>query len=458
MATTNRAAADATSSITSCCSATLLAVKKGDFSVRLPVEHTGIAGKIYDTLNDVIELSERTAQGARAHQPGRRQGGQDQPARVAGRRRRRSGRRASSTVNSLIADLVQPTAEVARVIGAVAKGDLSQTMALEIDGAAAQGRVPAHRARSSTRMVEQLGSFASEVTRVAREVGTEGKLGGQAKVEGVAGTWKDLTDNVNLMASNLTGQVRNIAEVTKAVANGDLTKKITVDVKGEILELKNTINTMVDQLSSFASEVTRVAREVGTEGKLGGQADVSGVGGTWKDLTDNVNLMASNLTGQVRNIAEVTTAVANGDLSKKITVDVKGEILELKNTINTMVDQLNSFAGEVTRVAREVGTEGKLGGQAVVKGVSGTWKDLTDNVNLMASNLTGPGAQHRRGHDRGRQRRPRQEDHRRRQGRDPRAEEHHQHDGRSAQLVRRRRSRASRARSAPRASSAGRRK
>src|SRR3546814_619924 len=232
-------------------------------------------------------------------------------------------------------------------------------------------------------MVEQLASFAAEVTRVAREVGNEGKLGGQAKVQGVAGTWKDLTDNVNAMATNLTGQVRNIAEVTTAVASGDLSKKITVEVKGEILELKNTINTMVDQLNSFASEVTRVAREVGSDGKLGGQARVEGVAGTWKDLTDNVNLMAGNLTGQVRNIAEVTTAVASGDLSKKITVDVKGEILELKNTINTMEDQLNSFASEVTRVAREVGTEGKLGGKATVPGVAGTWADLTDTVNLM---------------------------------------------------------------------------
>ncbi|HEU5251577.1 MAG TPA: HAMP domain-containing protein, partial [Thermoanaerobaculia bacterium] len=237
-------------------------------------------------------------------------------------------------------------------------------------------------------MVDQLSSFASEVTRVAREVGTEGKLGGQADVRGVAGTWKDLTDSVNSMAGNLTAQVRNIAAVTTAVATGDLSKKITVDVKGEILELKDTINTMVDQLRSFASEVTRVAREVGTEGKLGGQARVEGVSGTWKDLTDNVNFMAGNLTSQVRNIADVTKAVANGDLSRKITVDVKGEILELKNTVNTMVDQLSSFAAEVTRVAREVGTEGKLGGQARVKGVAGTWKDLTDNVNSMASNLT----------------------------------------------------------------------
>ena len=292
------------------------------------------------------------------------------------------------SVNELIEDMVQPTAEVARVIGAVAKGDLSQSMTVEIDGRPLRGEF-LRIGKVVNTMVEQLASFASEVTRVAREVGTEGKLGGQAKVKGVAGTWKDLTDNVNAMATNLTGQVRNIAEVTTAVARGDLSKKITVEVKGEILELKNTINVMVDQLNGFASEVTRVAREVGTEGKLGGQARVEGVAGTWKDLTDNVNLMADNLTGQVRNIAEVTTAVARGDLSKKITVDVKGEILELKNTINTMVDQLNGFASEVTRVAREVGTEGKLGGQAQVPGVAGTWADLTDNVNLMAANLTG---------------------------------------------------------------------
>ena len=237
-------------------------------------------------------------------------------------------------------------------------------------------------------MVDQLNAFASEVTRVAREVGTEGKLGGQAQVPGVAGTWKDLTDNVNFMASNLTAQVRNIAEVATAIAGGDLSKKITVDVRGELLQLKETLNTTTDQLRSFAGEVTRVAREVGTEGRLGGQANVPGAAGTWKDLTDNVNLLAANLTTQVRNIAEVTTAVARGDLSRKITVDVKGEILELKNTINTMVDQLNAFASEVTRVAREVGTEGKLGGQAEVPGVAGTWKDLTDTVNVMAANLT----------------------------------------------------------------------
>src|SRR5437016_2676732 len=237
-------------------------------------------------------------------------------------------------------------------------------------------------------MVDQLRSLAAEVTRVAKQVGTEGRLGAQAEVPGVAGTWKDLTDNVNVLAGNLTQQVRNIAKVTTAVANGDLSQKISVEARGEILELKDTINTMVDQLRSFASEVTRVAREVGTDGKLGGQADVRGVSGVWKDLTDNVNFMAANLTGQVRNIAKVTTAVATGDLSQKITVDVKGEMLALKDTINTMVDQLNSFAAEVTRVAKEVGTEGKLGGQADVKGVSGVWKDLTDNVNFMASNLT----------------------------------------------------------------------
>src|SRR5207245_540638 len=292
-----------------------------------------------------------------------------------------------TSVNALIDDLVHPTSETARVIGAVAQGDLSQTMALEIDDRPLQGEF-LRTAKIVNRMVDQLGSFAAEVTRMASEVGNEGKLGGQAKVKGVAGTWKDLTDAVNLMAGNLTAQVRNIAAVTTAVARGDLSKKITVDVKGEIQELKETINTMVNQLASFAAEVTRVAREVGTEGKLGGQADVKGVAGTWKDLTDSVNSMANNLTGQVRNIASVTTAVAMGDLSKKITVPVKGEILELKNTVNTMVDQLNSFASEVTRVAREVGTEGKLGGQAEVKGVAGTWKDLTDSVNSMAGNLT----------------------------------------------------------------------
>jgi HAMP domain-containing protein/CheY-like chemotaxis protein/GAF domain-containing protein len=365
---------------------TLMAFKKGDFSARLPTEWTGEAGKIADTLNDIIELNEQTAKEL------------ERVSRVVGREGKITQRANVPTaggswvslvdsINDLIDDMARPTSEMARVIGAVANGDLSQRMALDVEGRPLKGEF-LRSVKIVNSMVDQLGSFASEVTRVAREVGTEGKLGGEAKVKGVAGTWKDLTDSVNSMAGNLTAQVRNIAEVTTAVANGDLSKKITVDVKGEILELKNTINTMVDQLNSFASEVTRVAREVGTEGKLGGQADVRGVAGTWKDLTDNVNSMAGNLTGQVRNIAEVTTAVANGDLSKKITVDVKGEILELKNTINTMVDQLNSFASEVTRVAREVGTEGKLGGQADVKGVAGTWKDLTDNVNFMAGNLT----------------------------------------------------------------------
>ncbi|MFD2367732.1 response regulator [Pseudoduganella sp. GCM10020061] len=366
---------------------TLMALRKGDFSARMPSDLTGISGKIADTLNEIIETKERMVKTI------------TEVSRVVGREGRLTQRAAVpnmqggwgtiiSSVNTLIDDLVRPTTEMARVIGAVAKGDLSQTMALEVDGHPLKGQY-LRAATTANTMVEQLSSFSSEVTRVAREVGTEGKLGGQAQVKGVAGTWKDLTDSVNSMAGNLTSQVRNIAEVTTAVANGDLSKKITVDVRGEILQLKDTINVMVDQLRSFASEVTRVAREVGTEGKLGGQAYVPGVGGTWKDLTDNVNFMASNLTGQVRNIAAVTTAVANGDLSKKITVDVKGEILELKNTINVMVDQLSSFASEVTRVAREVGTEGKLGGQAQVKGVAGTWKDLTDSVNSMAGNLTG---------------------------------------------------------------------
>src|SRR6266498_1183479 len=365
----------------------LVAFKRGDFSARLPDDWTGVAGKIADTFNDVIRSNERMTQEL------------ERIVHVVGQEGRITQRAslnnvadcwadAIGCVNVLIEDLVRPTSEMARVIGAVAKGDLSETMATRIEGQPLKGEF-LRTAKIVNTMVDQLRSFASEVTRVAREVGTEGKLGGQADVKGVAGTWKDLTDNVNHMAGNLTGQVRNIAEVTTAVANGDLSKKITVDVKGEILELKNTINTMVDQLSSFASEVTRVAREVGTEGKLGGQANVRGVAGTWKDLTDSVNSMAGNLTGQVRNIAAVTTAVATGDLSKKITVDVKGEILELKNTINTMVDQLGSVASEVTRVAREVGTEGKLGGQADVKGVAGTWKDLTDSVNSMAGNLTG---------------------------------------------------------------------
>src|SRR5258707_180725 len=363
----------------------LTAVKRGDFSVRMPSTWTGHAGKVASSLNDIIESNQRLELEVRRLSKRAGKEGQIKRAGLGG-----AGRVWASTldaVNDLIEDLVRPNAEMARVISAVANGDLSQTMALEIEGRRLQGQF-LETARTVNTMVNQLRSFSSEVTRVAGEVGTDGKLGGQAQVRGVGGVWKELTDNVNLMAGNLTSQVRNIADVTTAVANGDLSKKITVDVQGEILELKNTVNTMVDQLNSFAREVTRVAREVGTEGRLGGQADVKGVGGVWKDLTENVNFMAGNLTGQVRNIADVTTAVANGDLSRKVTVDVQGEILELKNTINTMVDQLNAFANEVTRVAREVGTDGKLGGQAHVRGVGGVWKDLTENVNLMAGQLT----------------------------------------------------------------------
>src|SRR6187455_1347636 len=365
----------------------LLEVKEGNFSVRMPGDKLGISGKICDTLNGIIQLNEalveeltkaRNTIGLKGHLNHR----VELPRFAKG-----SWASGVESINSLISDLVHPTIEIAHVISSVAKGNLSQEMTLQIGDHVLQGEF-ARIAREVNDMVKQLNLFAAEVTRVAREVGSEGKLGGQARVKGVAGVWKDLTDSVNGMAGNLTTQVRSIAEVTTAGARGDLSKKITVDVKGEILELKNTINTMVDQLNSFSSEVTRVALEVGTEGKLGGQAKVQDVGGTWKDLTENVNQMASNLTAQVRNIADVTTAVATGDLSKKITVNVAGEILELKNTINTMVDQLNSFASEVTRVALEVGTEGKLGGQAKVQGVGGTWKDLTDSVNQMGSNLT----------------------------------------------------------------------
>ena len=365
----------------------LQTMRDGDFSVRLPGNWTGVAGKIADTFNEIVTANQQMAKELK------------RVGKVVGKEGRTRERmrfdlpkaawgEMEISVNTLVDDLLRPTTEVTRAIAAVAKGNLTQTVELDVDGRPLEGEF----LRSATivnTMIQQLGVFTSEVTRVAREVGTDGKLGGQAQVPGVAGTWKDLTDSVNSMASNLTGQVRNIAEVATAVASGDLSRKITVDVRGEILQLKEAINTMVDQLRSFASEVTRVAREVGTDGKLGGQAVVPGVAGTWKDLTDSVNAMAGNLTAQVRNIAEVTTAVARGDLSRKITVDVKGEILELKDTINTMVDQLNAFAGEVTRVAREVGTEGKLGGQAQVPGVGGTWKDLTDNVNFMASNLTG---------------------------------------------------------------------
>ncbi|APR78731.1 Putative SigmaB asociated two-component system sensor protein [Minicystis rosea] len=465
----------------------LRAAERGDFSIRLPEPSgrargrdgmAGVVSEIARTFNAVVGLNEAlTHELVRVERVVGREGCMKERATLPSAPGDWGAQLGS--VNALIEDLVQPTTEVARVISAVAEGDLTQKMALDIEGQPVKGEF-LRIGTTVNSMVDQLRSFAAEVTRVAREVGTDGKLGGQAEVPGVSGTWKDLTDNVNLLANNLTAQVRNIAEVSTAVANGDLSKKITVDAQGEILELSSTINTMVDQLRSFASEVTRVAREVGTDGKLGGQADVKdvsgvwkdltdnvnfmasnlttqvrgivkvvtavadgdlsqrlvvdakgeiaaladtlnsmtktlgifaeqvtsvaktvgvegelgaqaevpGVSGTWKDLTDNVNLLANNLTAQVRNIAEVSTAVANGDLSKKITVDAQGEVLELKSTINTMVDQLRSFAGEVTRVAKEVGTEGKLGGQADVKGVSGTWKDLTDNVNFMARNLT----------------------------------------------------------------------
>jgi HAMP domain-containing protein len=349
----------------------LQSVRDGDFSVRLPSDKTGIIGKLADTFNEIVVSNQRMAhEMERAGQIIGKEGRTRH--RVSIDRRAGSWGAMEGSINTLIEDLLWPTTEVTRTITAVAKGDLSQTMRLEVDGRPLQGDFLRSASIVNT-MIAQMSAFTSEVTRVAREVGTEGKLGGQAMVPGAAGIWKDLTDNVNSMASNLTGQVRNISEVTIAVANGDLSRKITVDVRGEIQQLKEAINTMVDQLRSFASEVTRVAREVGTEGKLGGQAIVPGVAGTWKDLTDSVNAMATNLTGQVRNIAEVTTAVARGDLSRKITVDVKGEILQLKETINTMVDQLNGFASEVTRVAREVGTEGKLGGQAYVPGAGGTW-------------------------------------------------------------------------------------
>src|SRR2546423_550061 len=436
--------------------ATLLDFRNGNFGVRLPSGLPGIEGRIADVFNEIATISvRRSSEIARISRMVGKDGRIKERASLVGM----VGTRADELIalNTLIDDLLWPTIEVTRAVGAVAKGDLGQQMSLEVNGRALEGEF-LRSAKLVNKMIDQLSVFTAEVTRVAREVGTEGKLGGQAKVQDAAGVWKELTESVNQMAGNLTAQVRNIADVTTAVARGDLSRKITVDVKGEILELKNTINTMVDQLNAFASEVsrvarevgtegklggqaevpgvagtwkeltdnatgdlsrkitvdvqgeilelkntintmvdqlngfasevTRVAREVGTEGKLGGQAEVPGVAGTWKDLTDNVNQMAGNLTGQVRNIAEVATAVARGDLSRKITVDVRGEILELKQTINTMVDQLNAFASEVTRVAREVGTDGKLGGQAVVSDVAGTWKDLTDSVNVMAANLT----------------------------------------------------------------------
>ena len=413
---------------------TITAVAKGDLtqSMRLEADGRPLKGEFLRSANVVNEMitqmgvftSEVTRVAREVGTEGKF-GGQAQVLGASG-----VWKDLTDNVNSMAANLTGQVRNISEVTIAVANGDLSRKITVDVRGEILQLK------EAINTMVDQLRSFASEVTRVAREVGTEGKLGGQAIVPGIAGTWKDLTDNVNSMAGNLTGQVRNIAEVTTAVANGDLSRKITVDVRGEILQLKETINTMVDQLRSFASEVTRVAREVGTEGKFGGQASVPGVAGTWKDLTDNVNSMAANLTGQVRNISEVTIAVASGDLSRKITVDVRGEILQLKETINTMVDQLRSFASEVTRVAREVGTEGKLGGQAIVPGIAGTWKDLTDNVNCMAGESHRPGAQHRRGdHGRG-QRRPVAQDHGGRARRNPAAQGSHQHDGGPAAIVR----------------------
>ncbi len=361
-------------------------VKNGRLNVRMPVTQAGINGRICEVLNDIIDMNERfVAEISSAEATIGKRGNLSKRIELSDAK----GEWASgvSSLNNLIEDLTSPTLEIAGMINSVANGDLSKQIPLEIKGHPLKGEF-LRIAKESNQMLSKLQLFSMEVTRVARQVGSEGKLGEQAKIKGVAGVWAELTDSVNQMAGNLTAQVRNVAAVTTAVAKGDLSRKITVEAKGEILELKNTINTMVDQLNSFSSEVTRVALEVGTEGKLGGQAKVPGVAGTWKDVTDSVNRMAGNLTSQVRNIAGVTTAVANGDLSKKITVDVKGEMLELKKTINTMVDQLNSFASEVTRVALEVGTEGKLGGQARVKGVGGVWKDLTDSVNQMGSNLT----------------------------------------------------------------------
>ncbi|GAA1844908.1 HAMP domain-containing protein [Asanoa iriomotensis] len=362
-------------------SAVATAVARGDLSQKITVSARGEVAALADTMNSLTDtlrlFAEQVTRVAREVGTEGKLGGQAAVPNVAG-----TWKDLTDSVNSMASNLTAQVRNIAQVSTAVANGDLSQKITV-----AAQGEILELKDTVNT-MVDQLSSFADEVTRVAREVGTEGKLGGQAQVRGVSGTWRDLTENVNQLAGNLTSQVRNISQVSTAVAQGDLSQKITVDARGEILELKNTVNTMVDQLSSFADEVTRVAREVGTEGKLGGQAQVKGVSGTWRDLTDNVNSMASNLTSQVRNIASVTTAVAKGDLGQKITVDARGEILELKSTVNTMVDQLSSFADEVTRVAREVGTEGKLGGQAQVRGVAGTWRDLTDNVNFMASNLT----------------------------------------------------------------------
>ncbi|MFI5588146.1 HAMP domain-containing protein [Amycolatopsis sp. NPDC051758] len=358
----------------------------GNFRRRLVPHGDGISAQLAVAFNDIAERNQRLVSELL-----RVRAAVGQDGRLSERLETEVGpggwTTAVDSVNGLVEDLTRPTIELDRVLGAVAEGDLSQPMTLTLDGRPLQGAY-ATLAKTVNGLIAQLSRFAAEVTRLSREIAGEGRLGGQAVVPGVSGTWRDLTDSVNFMADNLTEQVRNIAQVTTAVARGDLTQKINVDARGEILELKNTINTMVDQLSSFADEVTRVSREVGSDGKLGGQAQVAGVAGTWRDLTDSVNQMADNLTDQVRGISQVATAVATGDLTKKIEVDARGEILQLKNTLNTMVDQLSAFAGEVTRVAREVGSEGKLGGQAEVAGAAGTWRSLTDSVNQMADNLT----------------------------------------------------------------------
>jgi HAMP domain-containing protein len=363
----------------------LAQLRRGRFDVRLP-RREGAAGALADQFNDMAAVAQRHNRdllriGRSVGREGRMGDRLDEESYDGAWA---DGARA---VNALIDDLAAPTAEIARVIEAVAEGDLSQHMALEIEGRPLRGEYR-RIGRTVNTMVDQLSSFADEVTRVAREVGTDGRLGGQADVRGVSGTWRALTDSVNTMASNLTNQVRSISDAATAIARGDLSRTITVSARGEVAGLADTINALTATLRLFADEVTRVAREVGTEGLLGGQATVPGVAGTWKDLTDAVNVMAANLTAQVRGIAHVATAVARGDLSQKITVDAQGEILELKSTVNTMVDQLGSFADEVTRVAREVGTDGRLGGQAVVPNAAGTWRDLTVNVNELASNLT----------------------------------------------------------------------
>ncbi len=364
----------------------LRALRDGDFAVRIEDPNGGITAEIAEVFNQVVVRNQHlTSELLRVHNEFVRYG------RLEERLTASPGTGAWSasvdSANALLDTLVAPVANATRVLGAVADGDLTQRVALHDGTRPLRGDLK-RLGQGLNRMVEQLSGFTDEVTRVAREAGTEGRLGGRADVDGMAGTWRAVTEAVNTMASRLTAQVRDIAVVTTAVARGDLTQQVTEEATGELLELKLTVNTMVDQLSAFADEVTRVVREVGTEGQLGGRAQVRGVSGVWKDLTDNVNFMAANLTSQVRNIAQVTTAVADGDLSKKITVDARGEIQQLKDTVNTMVDQLRGFADEVTRVAREVGTEGQLGGRAQVRGVSGVWKDLTDNVNFMADNLT----------------------------------------------------------------------